>query len=247
MSSDIRATVICADAHATKGFATFNPNEWSGESRGVVQSCASEIGVHFYTTDRIASMCESGGQLCASQFAQLQEQWRVGPWDLAAGRYFVQVPDLHVLIQAFFAGLKSILDLLVQLLSTEGVVRVKGDGFHRKGTNFGGAVLNVLEHNALKGREDLARVLHALLVREKAAWIDQGIRARDLLVHPRECGRQSCPACDASTARGRPDHRSLRGRQNRESARIRNRVHGGSSASQLTRPLQPTRTAPPFW
>lgn len=190
MNSDTRATVICADAHASRGFQTFNPNEWSGESKGVVQSCATEIGVHFYTADRIASMCSSAESHCQSQFNQLNDQWRLHPWDLARGRYFAQVPDLHVLVQGFFAGIKSILDLLAQLLTSEGVVRVKVDGFHRKGAIYGGAVLRVLERNSVKEREPLATVIRSLLLREKELWIDQAIQARDLLVHPRRGAQQ---------------------------------------------------------
>jgi hypothetical protein len=92
-------------------------------------------------------------------------------------------------IEAFFSGLKTLLDLLVQLLSSEGVVVEAVDGFHRVRGTYGGRVLNALANNASKSKKDIAGRVVDLLSEHKTDWIDQAISARDQLVHP-ERGRQ---------------------------------------------------------
>ena len=96
------------------------------------------------------------------------------------------MPDLHIRIEAFFSGVKTLLDLLMQLLSTEKIVGGTVDGFHRDKEIYGGRVLNALRGNATKERKDVAAKLGALISEHKKAWIDQLILARDLLVHPKK-------------------------------------------------------------
>jgi len=66
-------------------------------------------------------------------------------------------------IEAFFSGVKSLLDLLVQFLSTETVVTAAIDGFHRANKVYGGKVLNALQNNAPNGRKAFAAKVEALL------------------------------------------------------------------------------------
>jgi hypothetical protein len=77
---------------------------------------------------------------------------------------------------------KTLLDLVVQLLSTEGVVSAPIDGFHRIKGVFGGKVLNTLRNNAVM--KDKAAMIEDLISEHKAIWIDQAVLARDRLIHP---------------------------------------------------------------
>ena len=114
----------------------------------------------------------------------LEEQWKLSKFDLDKITFFGQQPDLHIRIEAFFSGIKSLLDLIVQLLSTEKVVASAIDGFHRDQDVYGGRVLNSLRNNAMKERKELAAKVDALISENKKSWIDGVIAARDQLVHP---------------------------------------------------------------
>ena len=190
VNRDDRVPVICVDRLGLSAFNTFNPNAWDGDSRGVVQSCASEFAVLRYSATRIRSICGSADALCRPYVDAMQEQWRTIPWDLKRTAYFGQVPELHVLTEGFFAGLKSLLDLLVQLLSTEGVVGVSLHGFHRANDVYGGVVVNALGSNVSEGKERVAAAIKALLLKHKSQWIDYAIGSRDLLVHPSRWAQQ---------------------------------------------------------
>lgn len=99
------------------------------------------------------------------------------PVDAAATRRMVRVVGV--------GDRESLLDLLVQLLSTEKIVSGGVHGFHRTGTtNNGGKVLNALDHNRLADRKDVAARIRDLIVEHKTLWIDQIIGTRDELVHP---------------------------------------------------------------
>jgi hypothetical protein len=184
MGDDLRVSVVCVDASAVSAFRIFNPNDWQGASRGVVQSCATELSMLDYTAGQIAAICELANQRCEPYFETLKQQWRRSPWDLQRVVHFGQVPEIHLLIEGFFAGLKSLLDLDVQLLSTERIVGVGLDGFHRDRTVYGGVVLNALERNARSQRKSTAAEVAKLVREHKTIWIDKAIEARDLLVHP---------------------------------------------------------------
>jgi hypothetical protein len=93
-------------------------------------------------------------------------------------------------IEAFFSGIKTLLDLLVQLLSSEQVVNGQVHGFHRDKSIYGGSVLKALAHNSSSAKKDVAEKAIALLSTHKAEWIDQTIRARDGLIHPGESTHQ---------------------------------------------------------
>lgn len=90
-----------------------------------------------------------------------------------------------MLVEAFFSGVKSLLDLMVQLLASEKIVAASIDGFHRDKKVYGASVLNALQNNIPKERKELAGKIEALLNEHKAKWIDQLIDARDHLIHPK--------------------------------------------------------------
>jgi len=87
-------------------------------------------------------------------------------------------------IESFFAGVKTLLDLLAQLLSSEKIVAGVVDGFHRAQDVYGGKVLNALDNNALGNRKAAAAKVRELILAHKTLWIDEAILARDQLIHP---------------------------------------------------------------
>lgn len=183
-NSEPRIPVICLDPSAPGAFGVFNPNDWEKDSKAVVLSCSTEFSVLQYGATRIAEMCRSPKDRCQIHFETLKSQWETSTWDLAELIYYAQAPGLHVLIEAFFSGLKSLLDLIVQLLSTEEIVSVKLHGFHRVKSLYGGTVLNALDNNVSASKKHIARSLKDLIGEHKRLWIDEVIKSRDLLVHP---------------------------------------------------------------
>ena len=179
-----RVPVICAHPSTVAGAEIFDPNSWFDGSKGVIHSCWSEYSVLHYCVNQISNICANAEQLCAQNIAALQEQWKLAKFDLGKMVFFGQQPELHIRIEAFFSGVKTLLDLLVQLLTTEKIVGGDVDGFHRDKDVYGGRVLNALRGNATKERKDMAAKLDGLISENKRIWIDQLILARDLLVHP---------------------------------------------------------------
>jgi hypothetical protein len=181
-----RTPVICVDPSGVAGAGMFNPNAWSNGSKGVIQSCWTEYSVLHYCVGQILDMCTNAESLCAKNIATLQQQWQLARFDLNKMVFFAQQPDLHIRIEAFFSGIKTLLDLLMQLLATEKIVGGGVDGFHRDKDIYGGRILNVLRGNAVKGRQGVAAKLDTLISEHKNLWIDELILARDLLVHPQK-------------------------------------------------------------
>ncbi len=181
---------ICVDRSTIASMGLFNPNDWPGTSKGVVQSCATEHSVIGYGVARLTDVCETPEQRCRSHINTLRQQWLTAPWDLEKSVYFAEVPEVHLLIEAFFSSVKSLLDLIVQLVSTEGIVGLDINGFHRKGDVYGGKVLNALDRNAKANRAGTAAKLSALIREHKNSWINEVIGARDLLVHPNRGAHQ---------------------------------------------------------
>lgn len=179
-----RIPVICVDPSTLAGAEIFNPNAWEGGSKGVIQSCWSEYSVLHHCVRQLSEMCDSGDKVCAINVATIQDQWKRSKFDLNKVACFAQQPDLHIRIEAFFSGVKSLLDLIVQLLTTEKVVAAPIDGFHRDGDVYGGRVLKTLRNNGTKEKKELAAKVGAFISEHKEAWIDRVIAARDQLVHP---------------------------------------------------------------
>lgn len=182
--SDARIPVVCADKSTVVGAEIFNPNSWSGVSKGIVQSCWTEYSVLHHCVGQIMGICKESERLCQKHIETIQQQWRAKKFDLGKVVIYGQLPDLHIRIEAFFSGVKTLLDLLVQLLSSEKIVGGVVDGFHRAQNAYGGKVLNALENNVSNTRKEVAAKVRALISEHKALWIDQAILARDQLIHP---------------------------------------------------------------
>jgi hypothetical protein len=182
--SEAPIPVICVDPSSVAGAEMFNPNSWSGESRGIIQSCWTEYSVLNHCIAQISDMCNDAEHVCAKNIEPIQLQWHAKKFELERVAIFSQQPDLHIRIEAFFSGVKTLLDLLVQLLSSEKIVSIGVDGFHREKDVYGGNVLNALGNNAQKNKKNAAAKLEAMISGHKKLWIDQVILARDRLIHP---------------------------------------------------------------
>ena len=179
-----RIPVVCVDESAVAGAMLFDPNSWPAVTKGLMHSCWTEYSVLHHCVTQLVAMCDERERVCQRHIATIQQQWSTQKFDLQKVLIYGQHPDLHIRIEAFFSGVKSLLDLLVQILSTEKVVSAKLDGFHRVQDIYGGKVLNALERNVPDTKKELAAKFHALILEHKRKWIDQTISARDQLIHP---------------------------------------------------------------
>lgn len=180
-----RIPVICVDPSTVIGTEIFNSNSWSADSKGLVDSCLAEFSVLHHCIGQIVAMCKEPERLCQGQIATFQQQWAIAKFDLGKVILLGEQPDLHMRIEAFFSGVKSLLDLIVQLLSTEKIVAATIHGFHRDQNVYGGSVLKTLQNNTPKNKREVASKIEALLTEHKNKWIDQVITARNLLIHPK--------------------------------------------------------------
>ena len=153
----------------------FNPNDWTGDSKGIIQFCSTEYGVLLHCRDQIVKACEGSAVLCAEDIRILQKQWRTLRFDPSRIEAFAEIPQVHVQIEAFLSATKTLLDLVVQLLASEGVVSASVHGFHEKGTK----VLKTLSNNATAQRKVTATQIERLISAHKEIWIDKAIAARD--------------------------------------------------------------------
>ena len=184
MNNKNRIPIICLAPSSVAAFNIFNPNDWTGESKAIIQSCSTELSVLHYELNSIAKMCSNPEKQCISHFENLKRSWKKPNDTLHKTVCYAQVPEIHVFIKAFFASLKSLLDLVVQLLPAEKIINAKLDGFHRKKGNYGATVLNALSNNVSDGKKQIAQTISKLISTHKDKWIDDVIRSRDLLVHP---------------------------------------------------------------
>jgi hypothetical protein len=116
-----RIPVICADNSAVAGAGIFDPNSWTGASKGIIQSCWTEYSVLHHCVDQIVGMCREPERFTQNQIESIQKQWKTKKFDLGKVVIYGQQPDLHMRIEAFFSGTKTHLDLIVQLLTSENV------------------------------------------------------------------------------------------------------------------------------
>ena len=184
MGNRNRIPVICLAPSSVAAFQIFNPNDWTGESKAIIQSCSTELSVLHYELNNIAKMCSTPEKRCLSHFENLKRSWKNPGGSLHKTVCYAQIPELHVFIKAFFASLKGLLDLVVQLLPAENIVNAKLNGFHRKGDIYGATVINALANNVCAGKKEIAQAISNLICTHKAKWIDDVIRSRNLLVHP---------------------------------------------------------------
>ena len=203
MTSHARQTpVIWLHPSSVAGVEIFNPNYWDGASKTFVQSCWSEYSVLHHCSKQINDICANAGSLVTSHLESLNAQWNAKRFPLQEMIFFAEEPDLHIRIEAFFCGMKSVLDLLAQLLSTEKIVSCKIDGFHRHKDVLGGKIVNALSNNVVKGRNEAAHKIAALILDHKSCWIDQAIHTRDFLVHPSRGAQQLMFKLDIVEANG---------------------------------------------
>ena len=180
-----RIPIVCLDECAVASAELFDPNSWPVATKGLIQSCWTEYAVLHHCVMQLKIACNDREAVCRRHVATIQQQWSMEKFDPQKVSIYGQYPDLHIQIEAFFSGVKSLLDLLVQILSTERIVSANLHGFHRSAqTNYGGTVLNALENNVPDSKKVDAAKIHALISKHKMKWIDQAIGARDQLVHP---------------------------------------------------------------
>ncbi|MGA2027913.1 MAG: hypothetical protein ABSH17_12735, partial [Syntrophobacteraceae bacterium] len=72
MESHNPIPVICVDGSTVAGAEIFDPNSWSGGSKGLVLSCWTEHSVLYHCIAQLSAMCEGAERLCAKNFKTLQ-------------------------------------------------------------------------------------------------------------------------------------------------------------------------------
>jgi hypothetical protein len=140
---------------------------------------------------------------------ELQSHWENSPWDITRGDYLVEIPEFHLNIQSYLATIKTFLDLIVQLISSEGIVNAPIHGFHKDNEIAGGRLISTLKNNARKEKKGTALKLLKFIEEQKTAWIDQAINVRDLLVHPEKGMSQVMFRLAISNTNGKLIHQVL--------------------------------------
>ncbi len=177
--------VIIAATSGFRGMAIFNPNQWRGNSKQIAVSCANQLDLLHFFANQLTRQFSGPDKFVEHAIKELQNQWQKSPGKWLQGcRYFVEVPEVHISVVAFLATIKTLLDLMSQLLSAEKIINVSVDGFHRKGDIIGGVVLNALDRNSVAGNKDRAKRIAKLIEDNKKVWIDGTVTARHLLAHP---------------------------------------------------------------
>jgi len=179
-----KVPAIVCDRSSWEAFRLFNANEWEGKSKAIIQSCAAQYSLMMYTNSKLKAAFKDIEKLCQPALQELQSQWKTAPWDLNKCSYFADIPGVHLYIHNLLSSVKTFLDLLVQLLTSEQVVAELIHGFHKRGDIIGGAVINVLENNARNS--DKASQILSLIDEHRQLWIDTAILLRDNLTHPEQ-------------------------------------------------------------
>ncbi len=180
---NIRKTpVLLVDPASVQAFHIFNPNDWSGLSKAIVSSCAAQKGLLNYSVNKLHKLFGNAEKICLPKIIELKNQWKISKWPIDECKYLAEVPEVHLFIQVYLNLVKTFLDLIVQLISTENIVSDKIHGFHKKGNAPGGKLLNTLRNKAKS--ENVADSLLELIEKHKERWIDDVVNARDSLVHP---------------------------------------------------------------
>lgn len=161
----------------------FDPNLWEHPTKGFIYSCCGEYQALVYCVERIREICKYAEEHCEDSIESLRSQWRLKPGKWASAPIYSQCVDLHVHVEAFFGGMKSLLDLLSMLLHAQGVIGNVLPGFNSVNDDPGRRVLNALGC-PIKGREDTAARVSALITTHKRLWIDEVVGLRHSLTHP---------------------------------------------------------------
>jgi hypothetical protein len=181
-SNNCKTPVLLVDPASVQAFCIFNPNDWSGLSKAIVSSCAAQHGLLNYSVNKLHELFGNAEKICLPKFIELKNQWKISRWPIDKCNYLVEVPEVHLFMQVYLNSIKTFLDLIVQLISTENIVYKKIHGFHKKRKDPGGALLHTLKNKA--NIKKVADYLLELIVKQKERWIDDAINARDSLVHP---------------------------------------------------------------
>lgn len=179
-----RIRVLMVHEASRAAYPIFNPNDWTGPSKAIVTSCAAQYGLLNYIAVRLPRVLRDCQKSCKARFRELQGEWTKAPWDSEKCVYLVEIPEFHLQAQAYLATIKTFLDLLAQLITSEGLVDKKVHGFHKKRGQTGGELLHILDGKAYSAKREIASQLHKLVEEQKVLWIDQAIELRDGLVHP---------------------------------------------------------------
>jgi hypothetical protein len=179
----LKIPVILVDEVTAKAFSVFNPNDWGSESKLIIHSCVANYGLLLYSLVKIKNIFGQADVLCSSKFSEIKAQWEISRWDLSACTYLVDIPEAHLSIQSFLSNVKTFLDIFVQLISSEGIVSAKINGFHRKNNIIGGKCLHILRNNATNQKNQSALFLYDLICEHKIKLIDKVVNNRDLLIH----------------------------------------------------------------
>jgi hypothetical protein len=181
-SNTRKTPVILLDPASVSAFHIFNPNQWSGLSKAIVTSCAAQHGLLNYSVKKLHELFGNAEKICLPKINELKNQWTTSRWPIGKCEYLAEVPEVHLFIQVFLNSIKTFLDLIVQLISTENIVYKKIHGFHKKRKDPGGELLHTLKNKATNNK--LTDSLFKLILEQKGKWIDDAVNARDSLVHP---------------------------------------------------------------
>ncbi len=181
-SNICKTPVLLVDPASVQAFHIFNPNDWSGLSKAIVSSCAAQYGLLNYSVKKLHELFGNAEKICLPKINELKNQWKTSKWPIDKCDYLAEAPEVHLFIQAYLNSIKTFLDLIVQLISTENIVYKKIHGFHKKNRDPGGNLLHTLKNKANDNK--VADCLLKLIVEQKDRWIDEAISARDSLVHP---------------------------------------------------------------
>lgn len=176
--------IILIHPSSVASFILFNPNSWKNTSKQIIRSCAAQYSLLYYSLDKLNKLYNDADKLCQPSLENLNSQWNTAKWTHKKCRYFVEIPEVHLYIQIFLLSVKTFLDLIVQLISSENIISSKIHGFHKKKDIIGGEVLNLLINNSNKSKKDIVNKIAILINKHKEDWIDEVVSVRDLLTHP---------------------------------------------------------------
>ena len=148
MEHNNKPIVILVDNSSMPALSMFNPNDWNGDSKSIVQSCRSHYGLIIHATEKIKKIIQNADKFIQPPFNDLVAQWQQAKWEVNQCYYYVEIPDLHSYTQLFLSGIKTFLDTLVQLIYTENIVNAKIIGFNKSKKIIGGKLLNILSNNS---------------------------------------------------------------------------------------------------
>ena len=147
--ADLLIPTIHLHRTSVGSYKIFNPNNWNNkQSKAIIDSCASEHSTLRYAIVRLDALCKNISPLWKPSFENLQKMWAQSRWRNHLLVHLVQVPELHVLIEFFLSGVKTLLDLIVQLVRSEQVINADVHGYHEEGRRL----LRSLQRNVVRGR-----------------------------------------------------------------------------------------------